>query len=76
MGAGGNPISAESIVVFRGSVIREFTLEAGQQDLINRVELESVRHGTNSTRFFRCCRRSIAITRFDPDPTEFSCFER
>jgi len=52
MGAGSDPISAEGIVVFRGGVIREFTFEPGQQDLIGRVELESERHGgTNSTRF-------------------------
>jgi len=43
-GAGRPPILAEGVVVFRRRFIRELTLEPRQQDLIDRVELESKRH--------------------------------
>src|SRR5271168_231151 len=63
MGAGSDPISAQGIVVFRSGVIREFTLEPGQQDLMDWVELDSERHdGNNSTRFPQSCWRNIAIS--------------
>jgi hypothetical protein len=39
-------------MVFRRGVIRELTLEPGQQYFVDRVELETESHqGTNCTRF-------------------------